>query len=63
MAPLTSIKAFAEILLDNQGEDQETQLRFLEIINVEIYQEIHSRRPVSHKFEFSRRRKSFAATK
>jgi len=33
--PLTSIKAFAEILLDNQGEDQETQLRFLEIINNE----------------------------
>jgi len=33
--PLTSIKAFAEILLDNQGEDQETQIRFLEIINSE----------------------------
>ena len=33
--PLTSIKAFAEILLDNQGEDQETQVRFLEIINSE----------------------------
>src|SRR5438067_1966425 len=29
------IKAFAEILLDNQGEDRETQLRFLEIINSE----------------------------
>ncbi len=33
--PLTSIKAFAEILLDNQGEDQDTQIRFLEIINNE----------------------------
>ena len=33
--PLTAIKAFAEILLDNQGEDQETQVRFLEIINSE----------------------------
>ena len=33
--PLTSIKAFAEILLDNQGEDPDTQLHFLEIINNE----------------------------
>jgi signal transduction histidine kinase/DNA-binding response OmpR family regulator len=33
--PLTSIKAFAEILLDNQGEDRDTQLRFLQIINTE----------------------------
>lgn len=33
--PLTSIKAFAEILLDNQGEDLETQIRFLNIINDE----------------------------
>jgi signal transduction histidine kinase/DNA-binding response OmpR family regulator len=33
--PLTSIKAFAEILLDNQGEDPDTQLHFLEIINSE----------------------------
>ena len=33
--PLTSIKAFAEILLENQAEDLETQLEFLEIINKE----------------------------
>ena len=33
--PLTSIKAFAEILLDNQGEDPDTQLHFLDIINNE----------------------------
>ena len=33
--PLTSIKAFSEILLDNQGEDLETQMRFLNIVNEE----------------------------
>lgn len=33
--PLTAIKAFAEILLDNEGEDQETQIEFLGIINKE----------------------------
>ena len=33
--PLTAIKAFAEILLDNEGEDQETQVEFLGIINKE----------------------------
>lgn len=33
--PLTSIKAFAEILLDNEGEDKETQIEFLGIINKE----------------------------
>lgn len=33
--PLTSIKAFAEILLDNEGEDMETQMEFLGIINKE----------------------------
>ncbi len=33
--PLTSIKAFAEILLDNEGEDMETQMEFLAIINKE----------------------------
>ncbi len=33
--PLTSIKAFAEILLENQAEDPETQIEFLEIINKE----------------------------
>jgi len=33
--PLTSIKAFSEILLDNQGEDLETQMKFLNIINDE----------------------------
>jgi len=33
--PLTSIKAFSEILLDNAGEDIETQLEFLNIINQE----------------------------
>lgn len=33
--PLTAIKAFAEILLDNAGEDPDTQLEFLGIINKE----------------------------
>lgn len=33
--PLTAIKAFAEILLDNEGEDMETQVEFLGIINKE----------------------------
>jgi signal transduction histidine kinase/DNA-binding response OmpR family regulator len=33
--PLTSIKAFAEILIDNEGEDLETQMEFLGIINKE----------------------------
>jgi signal transduction histidine kinase len=33
--PLTSIKAFSEILLDNAGEDMETQTKFLNIINEE----------------------------
>jgi len=33
--PLTSIKAFAEILLDNEGEDMDTQMEFLGIINKE----------------------------
>jgi len=33
--PLTAIKAFAEILLDNAGEDPETQMEFLGIINKE----------------------------
>jgi signal transduction histidine kinase/DNA-binding response OmpR family regulator len=33
--PLTSIKAFAEILIDNEGEDVETQMEFLGIINKE----------------------------
>jgi signal transduction histidine kinase/CheY-like chemotaxis protein len=33
--PLTAIKAFAEILLDNEGEDLDTQLEFLGIINKE----------------------------
>jgi signal transduction histidine kinase len=33
--PLASIKAFAEILLDNQEEDQETKMKFLKIINDE----------------------------
>ena len=33
--PLTAIKAFAEILLDNAGEDPETQVEFLGIINKE----------------------------
>jgi signal transduction histidine kinase/CheY-like chemotaxis protein len=33
--PLTAIKAFAEILLDNAGEDLETQNEFLGIINKE----------------------------
>jgi len=33
--PLTAIKAFAEILLDNEGEDLETQIEFLGIINKE----------------------------
>lgn len=33
--PLTSIKAFSEILLDNAGEDMDTQLEFLGIINQE----------------------------
>lgn len=33
--PLTSIKAFSELLLDNKGEDMETQMRFLQIINEE----------------------------
>ncbi|MBT9582054.1 response regulator [bacterium] len=33
--PLTAIKAFAEILLDNEGEDLDTQMEFLGIINKE----------------------------
>jgi len=33
--PLTAIKAFAEILLDNAGEDPDTQVEFLGIINKE----------------------------
>ena len=33
--PLTAIKAFAEILLDNEGEDIDTQMEFLGIINKE----------------------------
>ncbi|MHB2016143.1 MAG: response regulator [Candidatus Xenobia bacterium] len=33
--PLTSIKAFSEILLDNQGEDPEVMVEFLSIINQE----------------------------
>lgn len=33
--PLTSIKAFAEILLENQAEDLDTQVEFLGIINKE----------------------------
>ena len=33
--PLTSIKAFSELLLDNSGEDLETQVHFLNIINEE----------------------------
>lgn len=33
--PLTSIKAFSEILTDNQGEDRQVQHEFLSIINQE----------------------------
>ncbi len=33
--PLTSIRAFSEILIDNRGEDIDTQVRFLNIINEE----------------------------
>ncbi|MBM3465351.1 MAG: response regulator, partial [Armatimonadetes bacterium] len=33
--PLTSIKAFSEILLDNDGDDRDTQREFLGIINQE----------------------------